>query len=212
MRKYFNIWKKGNNKINKPLNDKNYMQNLIKLQSMFRQILSKNKLEKIKNLNNILGKFFNRQNANTDSILLFNLRKWNSNAKQISCINQIKYIQKFFRKSLKNKNTKKLREFLPNAYKKYILNELNKISKLIRLKSIFKNISKRRIKSKIKGFTRNKRISKLLLKVINNNEKLYNDDLKKFYLNKWKNRKNIIKNKDNRRTKILLIIKTFYLH
>ena len=157
---------------------------------MFRQILSKNKLEKIRNLNNILEKIINRQNINRNSILLFTLRKWNSIVKQISCINQIKYLQKFFRKFIKNKNTKKLREFFPNAYKKYIINELNKISKLIRLKSIFKNISKRRIKSKIKGFTRNKRISKLLLKVINNNENLYNDDLKKFYLNKWKNRKN----------------------
>ena len=100
---------------------------------------------------------------------------------------------------------KKLREFLPNSYKRYVLNNLNKISKLIRLKSIFKNISKRRIKAGIKRKAKNERISKLLIKVINNNESIYNDDLKKFYLNKWKNRKNIIKNKDNRRTKILLM-------
>ena len=54
MRKYFNIWKIEISKIKEPINDKNYTQNLIKVQSMFRQILSKNKLEKIKNLNNIL--------------------------------------------------------------------------------------------------------------------------------------------------------------
>ena len=205
MRKYFNIWKKGNNKINKPLNDKNYIQNLIKLQSMSRQILSKNKLEKLRNLNNILEKFINRKIANRNSILLFYLRKWNSNIKQISCINQIKLIQKCFRKFLYNKNMNKLRTFLFDAYKNYVLNNLGKISKMIRLKSIFKNISKRRIESKIKRIRTNKRISKLLVKIINNDESIYNDDLKKYYLNKWKNRKNIIKNKDNRRKKLLLM-------
>ena len=201
MRKYFDIWKYGQNK----KYDENYTKKLIKIQSISRKIISKNKLEKLKNINIILKRIINRQNDYINSILLFKIRKWNSYTKQIACINQIELIQRTFRKYILNKNMNKLKTFFFNAYKNYILNNLGKISKIKTFNSIFKNIAKNRIGAKLNRILKNRRICELLLNIIDKNENIYNNDLKMYYLNKWNNRKNVIKYKDNKRMKRLLM-------
>ena len=204
IRKYFNIWK-FNNKNDKGVDDKVYLMKLIKIQSFFRQMISKYKYEKLINLNNILFNIINRQNENNNNILLFNLRKWNLLMKQLSCIKAVEYIQNFYRKYKYNKNMNKIRGFLRNLFKYYILYAMKNIYKIQKLKSIIENISKNRIKYEIEKKVKNRRIYKILLKIINNNNNIYNEDLKKYYLNKWNNRKNILKNKDNKRKKRLLM-------
>ena len=204
IKRYFNIWKNRNNK-NNNLNDENSQKSLIKIQNAIRQMISKNKLEKIKRLNNILLNIFNKKDTIKNSKLLFYLTKWNSYIKQLSCREKIEYIQKVFRKYIYNKNANKLKTFLSNAYKKFYLDTLNKFAKIKKLKSTFENISKNRIKSKIGKIIKNKRICKMLNKIIINNEELYGNDLKAYYLKKWNNRKNILKNKDNKKKKRLLM-------
>ena len=204
MRKYYYIWKYGNNNNDIFLND-NDEKNLIKIQKYVRQKLSKNKLEKIKKLNNILIKIISRQNKNKYKILLFYIRKWNSYIKQLNCLTQIEQIQKAFKRYIKKKSINKLKILLSKGFKKYILNTFDKIAKIKKLKSIFENIIKNKIKSRIERIVTNKKIGELLLKRIINNENVYNNDLKRYYLNKWKNRKNILKNRDNKRMKRLLM-------
>ena len=203
MRKYFLLWK-GFNKNNYYINENN-IQSLIKIQAFFRKILSQNKLEKIKRLNNILMNIINQKHENNNNILLFYLRKWASNIKQLSCINEIEYIQKAFREYIYNKKRNKLQLFFINKYKQYIINTLKNLANLNQLKLIFKNISKNRIGAKIDKLAKNRKVCKILKKIINNNENKYNNDLKKFYLTKWLNRKNILKNKDNKRKRRLLM-------
>ena len=207
IRKYFNIWKLGtiNNENVKNKDDKVYLTKLIKIQSFLRQIISKNKYEKLIRLNNILYNIMNRQIENNNNILLFSLRKWNLLIKQQSCTKAVEHIQKFYRKYKYNKNINKIKGFLMNVFKHYILHVMKNIYKIHKLKSIIENISKNRIKHKIEEKVKNRRIYKLLLKTIKNNDNTYNEDLKKFYLNKWNNRKNILKNKDNKRKKRLLM-------
>ena len=205
IRKYFNIWKYGTNKKYESINDENYTKKLIKIQSISRKVISKNKLENLRKLNNLLNRIINRQNNYIRTILLFKLRKWNSYTKQMSCIDEIKLIQKAFRKYIFNKNINKFKTFILNAYKNYILSNLDKISRINNFKSIFKNIAKNRIESKINRILKNRRISELLLKIIIKNDDIYNNDLKNYYLNKWNNRKNLLKYKDDKRKKRLLM-------
>ena len=205
MRKYLLLWKGNNmNKNNNNINE-NYIQKLIKIQTFFRKILSKNKLENIQRLNNSLMNIINRRKKNNNIILLYYLRKWASYIKQMCCINEIEYIQKNFRKYINNKNRTKLKLFFINKYKEYIINTLKNIANMNQLKLILKNIAINRIGKKMNNLANNKRICKILKKIIINNDNLYNNDLEKFYLNKWTNRKNIIKNKDNKRKKRLLL-------
>ena len=119
----------------------------------------------------------------------------------MSCIDEIKLIQKAFRKYIFNKNINKFKTFILNAYKNYILTNLDKISRINNFKSIFKNIAKNRIESKINRILKNRRISELLLKIIIKNDDIYNNYLKNYYLNKWNNRKNLLKYKDDKRKK-----------
>ena len=94
------------------MNDENSQKSLIKIQNAIRQMISKNKLEKIKRLNNILLNIFNKKDTIKNSKLLFYLTKWNSYIKQLSCREKIEYIQKVFRKYIYNKNVNKLKTFL----------------------------------------------------------------------------------------------------
>ena len=162
-------------------------------------------MAKLKKLNNILIKIINRQNENKNSIILFYIRKWNLYAKQSKCINQIEYIQHIFRKYIHNKNTQKMRIFIIKAYRNYLLNILSNISKIKEMKTIFENIAKNRIKAKIAKMVKNNKLCQILKKIIIRNDNIYNTDLKRYYLNKWINRKNIMKNKDNKRKKRLLM-------
>ena len=178
MKKYLSFWKDNNNYIKE-----NHKQNL----------------------NNILMNIFNRKNEKKNNILLYCLRKWILNIKRLSCINGIEYIQRSFKKYINDKNRNRLKLFFINKYKEYIINTLKNIANLNQFKSIFKNISRNRIGDKIDKLIKNKRICTLLKKIIMNNDNIYNNDLEKFYLNKWMNRKNILKNKDNKRKKRLLL-------
>ena len=103
IRNSFNDWKK---------NTQSYIEKSIIIQTFFRRILSKQKLQNIKQLKKIIFNIFIKHEKNLNSLILFNLRKWNMITKKLSCIHKIVIIQKNFRLFLNKNKKKKLKSFL----------------------------------------------------------------------------------------------------
>ena len=164
-----------------------------------------NDKDNIEKLNDDLLNIFINRKKYENSILLFNLRKWNMLTKKISCISKIKTIQKNVREYLKNNKKNKFKTFLENISKNKIIYTLNDIARVKTLKSSLTNIGKKRVNTKIYEKIKQFKLMKLLNKIIQNINNKNNNAKMKYYLNKWNNRINYIKNKDNKKLKFYLL-------
>ena len=183
----------------------NYVDKVIKIQNAFRQMIAKNKLEKIKQLNNELINIVKNREKSENTVLIFNLRKWNMISKKLSCINKINLIQKNFRKYLSKRYNNKYKSFFNNIHKYKLISSINEIAKYYSLKSSITNISKKRVISQISQKIKNNKIMKILSEIINIIDGKNSNAKMKYYLNKWNNRIKYIKNKDNKKLKVLLL-------
>ena len=200
LRNKFNYWRN---------NTHDYIEKLIIIQAICRQIISKNKLDNIKRLNNTLLNIFINREKNEKSLQIFNLRKWNMIAKKLSCINKIEFIQKYFKIYLSKKQNNKFKSFFINIYKSKLIKALNEIAKYNSLKLSIRNISTNRVFSKIHKRINKNKIIKLLDKIVKNIDNKNKIAKMKYYIDKWNNRVNYIKNKDNKKL-IILLKRIFY--
>ena len=225
-KKYFNglISKLKKNKIN-PKNKvlKKIITNLIKKKSNNQQKLltknllkwynitnnnnnhNNNLLEKENNLNDLLLNIFEKREKNAYDSLAFCIRKWNTITKKLSCLNKIKLIQKNYRIYTTNKESNKYKTFLYNISKNKLIYTLNEIAKFNILKMSITNIPKNKVIQKMKEKIIKNKITKLLEKILKNNDNKNKNAKMNYYISKWSNRVNYIKNKDNKKLKVLLM-------
>ena len=196
LKEKFNKWK---------ILTKFFSEKAIIIQSLFRKIISKNKLKNIKRLNEILGDILKNLEKSENYNLIYYLRKWKSKTKKISCIKKISFLQKYFKLYLNSKQNNKYKNFFKHIYKHKIINYLNEIAKYNLFKSSITYISKNRIISKICEKIQKNRITKLLDNIVKITDIKNKNAKMKYYLDKWRNRVNYIKNKDNKKLKVLLM-------
>jgi hypothetical protein len=166
---------------------------------------NENELERTQSLNDILLNIFNNREKKINEKLLYNIRKWNMISTKLSCIKKIELIQKNFRNFLNNKENNKLKTFLNNIAKNKLIYALNDIARLNILKESIMYIPKNKVILNIKEKIRKNKIMKILDKIIKNIDKRNSNAKMKYYISKWNNRVNYIKNKDNKKLKILLM-------
>ena len=164
-----------------------------------------NELEKSHNLNDILLNIFKAREKKIYEKLSYNIRKWNMISNKLSCIYKIELIQKHFRNFISKKENNKLKTWLNNIAKNKIIYALNDIARLNILKESILYIPKNKVIFNIKEKINKNKIEKLLDKIIKNIDKRNNNAKMKYYIIKWKNRVNFIKNKDNKKLKVLLM-------
>ena len=194
-----NIGKNINQKKEKDINKKEDLDNNTLTNE------NNNDIDNIEKLNdNLLNIFISREKYEKSN-KLFNLRKWNMITKKLSCISKIETIQKNVRKYLKNNKKNKFKTFLENICKDKIIYTLNDIARVKTLKSSLTNIGKKRVNTKIYEKLKQIKLIKLLNKIIQNINNKNNNAKMKYYLNKWNNRTNFIKNKDNKKLKFYLL-------
>ena len=196
LKEKFNKWK---------ILTKFFSEKAIIIQSLFRKIISKNKLKNIKRLNEILGDILKNLEKSENYNLIYYLRKWKSKTKKISCIKKISFLQKYFKLYLNSKQNNKYKNFFKHIYKHKIINYLNEIAKYNLFKSSITYISKNRIISKICEKIQKNKIKKLLDNIVKITDIKNKNAKMKYYLDKWRNRVNYIKNKDNKKLKVLLM-------
>ena len=196
LRKRFNYWKNNTN---------DFISKVVILQTSIRKLLALIKLEKIKRLNDLLLSIFNDREKYQNSILVFNLRKWNMITKKLACIKQIILIQKFFRNHINRKQNNKYKNFFYDMYKNKLIYTINDLAKLNLLKLILNGISKNKVMTKINEILKRMKIIKLLNNIIKNTDKRNKNTKMKYNLNKWNNRMNRMKTKDDKQLKTLLL-------
>ena len=207
---YSKIKKDNNSKLKYKFNEwkiltKDSFKKVVIIQNMFRQFLSRNKLENLKRLNDILLDILNNLEKSENYFLIYYLRKWNSISKKISCIKKIMLLQKYFKLYLNSKQNNKYKTFFENMYKYKLINSLNEIAKYNLFKLSIAYIAKNRVISLIYEKIKKNKIMILLDKIIKNID-IKNRKVKmKYYVDKWNNRVNYIKNKDNKKLKVLLM-------
>ena len=196
LRNRFNYWKN---------NTKDFISKIVILQTSLRKLLAVIKLVKIRRLNDLLLKIFNDREKYKNSTLVFNLRKWNMITKKLECIKQIILIQKYFRNHINRKQNDKYKNFFLNIYKNKLIYTINELAKLHLLKSTLNGISKNKVMTKINELLKKMKIIKLLDNIIKNTDRRNINSKMKYYLNKWSNRINIMKTKDDKKLKTLLL-------
>ena len=205
------------NETNKKLDDINKLKKIIisKIEKDNKDILRKTFNNWQNNANNytennkqlkesLLNIFINREKIN-NSIILFNLRKWNMITQKLVCISKIKMIQKNLRIYFDNNKKNKLKTFFKKIYINKLIYALNDIAKIYKLKSSLSNIARKKTNTKLNKIIKKNKIVKLLDKIIKNIDNKNNNSKMKYYLNKWNNRVIYIKNKDNKKLKVLLM-------
>ena len=199
--------KKLKNALNKwwKQNSNYSIEKIIKIQTFFRQIVSRNKYENLKLLNDILLNIFNNREKNERALQIFNLRKWNMITTKLSCINKIVLIQNYFRNYLEKKETNKYKTFFYNIFKSKLINTLNELAKYYSLKLSISYVAKNRVILKIYEKIQKNKIFHLLNKIIKNIDGKNGNKKLNYYISKWSNRVNYIKNKDNKKLKVLLL-------
>ena len=163
------------------------------------------KLEKTKNLNDILFTIFKRREKKTCGLIEYSIRKWYMKTQKLLCISKTVIIQKKFRNYISKKENNKYKAFLFNISKYKLIRTLNVIAKYNLLKTSIVNIPKYKVILKIKEKIIKTKIIKLLDKIIKNRDNKNKHKKLKYYISKWNNKINCIKNKDDKRLKILLI-------
>ena len=196
LRNRFNYWKN---------NTKEFISKIVILQTSLRKLLVVIKLDKIRRLNDLLLKLFNGREKYQNSTLIFNLRKWNMIAKKLECIKQIILIQKYFRNHINRKQNNKYKNFFYDMYKNKLIYTINDLAKLHLLKSTLNGISKNKVMTKINEILKKMKIIKLLDNIIKNTDRRNINSKMKYYISKWSNRINILKTKDDKKLKTLLL-------
>ena len=196
LRNRFNYWKN---------NTKDFISKIVVLQTSIRKLLAVIKLNKIKRLNDLLLKIFNDREKYQNSTLIFNLRKWNMITKKLECIKQIILIQKYFRNHFNRKQNNKYKNFFYDIYKNKLIYTINDLAKLHLLKSTLNGISKNKVMTKINEILKKMKIIKLLDNIMKNTDRRNINTKMKYYISKWSNRINIMKKKDDKKLKTLLL-------
>ena len=196
LRNRFNYWKN---------NTKDFISKIVILQTTIRKLLAVIKLDKIRRLNDLLLKIFSDREKYQNSILIFNLRKWNMITKKLDCIKQIILIQKYFRNHINRKQNNKYKNFFYDMYKNKLIYTINDLAKLNLLKSTLNGISKNKVMKKINEILKKMKIIKLLDNIIKNTDRRNKNAKMKYYISKWSNRINIMKKKDDKKLKTLLL-------
>jgi len=196
LRNRFNYWKN---------NTKDFISKIVVLQTSIRKLLAVIKLNKIKRLNDLLLKIFNDREKYQNSTLIFNLRKWNMISKKLECIKQIILIQKYFRNHFNRKQNNKYKNFFYDIYKNKLIYTINDLAKLHLLKSTLNGISKNKVMTKINEILKKMKIIKLLDNIMKNTDRRNINTKMKYYISKWSNRINIMKKKDDKKLKTLLL-------
>ena len=188
LRKYWDIWKN---------NPGVYDKYTIIIQKEIRRMISKNKLEDIKKLRDILFKIFKLNEEKEKDLLASKFYQWLAITKSLQCEENAKIIQDFCRKKLDDYLRNKLPDYLDKLAKKYtgyLINnnaKVDKLNKALRhnpLKDAMDAIKRRALLNKIKDA-----LIKILTKQDDNNKNL----LLKHYLDKWNKKANQLKNKEN---------------
>ena len=169
---------------------------LQKLQNKVRQFLSKNKLNNIILLQNILKNIIKSNEAKEKKLLNDKFIQWFLIAKKLNYHDTSK-IEEFIRKIAIGRLVKKLQCTLNRYSNKYFIYLLNNIAKINKLKNALKKKPNEIALEEIIEYIRKNDIMDLLENIVNNKNDKYNILLMKKYLDKWANKVDEIYDKQN---------------
>ena len=209
LRKAFNTWRD-----NKAIYDK---YSLV-LQKNIRMLFAKNKLKNRKKLLKILEQIYKYRFDNEADLLNYGFHKWLLNKKKIECEENSKIIEDFCRKKLDKYLFNKFRDLLERLAKKKLLNTINNISKLNKLKNALKHRPNQDALDAIKRAALMDLIKQYLFNIVNNKDNKIRKLLLRKYLRKWLKKVNDFNDREknaadmiNRTTKGYLFRKWFNL-
>ena len=166
------------------------------IQNKVRQLISKNKLNDRRLLQNIL-KHIVKSNENKNKIILRNkLLQWYAIAKKLNYHDTSK-IEEFIRKIVVGRLRRKLQAILDRYVYKYFIYLLTNIAKFNILK---KTLRKEPIKDafdKIKNYIRRKDINNILKNIVYDKDDKNRILIIKKYFDKWRNKVKDLKDKEN---------------
>ena len=176
------------------------------IQKKIRQIISKNKLNDKRLLQNILKHIVKSNENKNKNILRNKLLQWYAIAKKLNYHDTSK-IEEFIRKIVVGRLQRKLQTILDKYTNKYFIYLLTNIAKINKLKNTLRKEPTRDAFNKIKSYIRKKDIKDILNNLVNNKDDKLRILLIKKYFNKWNNKVKDINDKENKA--IILIQKYF---
>ena len=188
LRKYWNIWKK---------NPGLYEKYTIIIQKEIRKFFSKNKLNNIKRLKDILFKLIMANKDKEKDLLRSRLNQWLKNAKELECQENAQIIQDFCRRKLDNYLRNKLSKYLDKLAKKYASYLINNNAKIDKLNKALRHNPLKDGLDKIKRRALLNTIKDALIRVLTKQDDLNKNVILKHYLDKWRKKANKLKNRED---------------
>ena len=188
LRKYWNIWKN---------NPGLYEKYTIIIQKEIRKYFSKNKLDKLKRLNDILYKLLMTNKDKEKDLLGSRFYQWLKKTKDLQCQENAKIIQDFCRNRLDNYLRNKLAKYLEQLAKKYTTYLINNNAKVDKLNKALRHNPLKEALDAIKRRALLNKIKEALINVLTKQDDLNRKTILKHYLDKWNKKANKLKNREN---------------
>jgi hypothetical protein len=188
LKTYFDKWRRYNIYTNKCAN---------RIQNGFRTYLANKEKNRLKRINDILLRTVLKHDKTNNDTLRSKLRKWNNKTKLINYDRNSKIIQNFIRPKLAKLINDKVKGFFDGLTHRKYLKLLLTAGKMNKLLHALNRPSLQRFRNNLQKIADKKNFNDKLRIISNKNNNKNNTEKLRRYLNKWRNIKDTLDQKEN---------------
>ena len=188
LKTYFDKWRRYNLYTNKCAN---------RIQNGFRTYLANKEKNRLKRINDILLRTVLKHDKTNNDTLRSKLRKWNNKTKLINYDRNSKIIQNFLRPKLAKLINDKVKGFFDGLTHKKYLKLILTAGKMNKLLHALNRPSLQRFRNNLQKIADKKNFNDKLRIISNKNNNKNNTEKLRRYLNKWRNIKDTLDQKEN---------------